>query len=130
MFWRAVREELQRGLGGVQPARWHVWLAEKPPGTPVQSAVWRVVALAALYGMDEGRRRMWREVHEGRAGVVQRAQVHARACFWEALQAFTRGGTMPAEGVWARVTPHHPFVHAQPHPSGPRLVARLPVGVP
>ncbi len=114
-FWecpvaQAVRQELAQGLGGMTVQQWQVWLLQKPTGTAMQARVWRVVALAALWAMDEGRRCLWSAVRAGQAGAVRLACLHARASFWAVLRDFTRGGRMPAAGVWAGLEPAHPFI--------------------
>jgi hypothetical protein len=61
-FWecaiaQAVRAQVQRGLGGALLQQWHLWLVDPPPS--VCPMVWRVVVLAAVWAMEQGRKRLW-----------------------------------------------------------------------
>jgi hypothetical protein len=65
-FWecaiaQAVRTQVQRGLGGALLQQWHLWLVDPPPS--VCKIVWRVVVLAAIWAMEQGRKRLWSLVH-------------------------------------------------------------------
>jgi hypothetical protein len=51
-FWecaiaKAIRTQVQRGLGGALLQQWHLWLIDQPPS--VCEMVWRVVVLAAIW---------------------------------------------------------------------------------
>jgi hypothetical protein len=41
-------------LGGALLQQWHLWLVDPPPS--VSETVWRVVVLAALWAMEQGRK--------------------------------------------------------------------------
>jgi hypothetical protein len=65
-FWKcaitqAVRTQVQRGLGGALLQQWHLWLVDPPPS--VCEMVWRVVVLAAIWAMEQGREPLWSLVH-------------------------------------------------------------------
>jgi hypothetical protein len=65
-FWecaiaQAVRTQVQRGLGGALLQQGHLWLVDPPPS--VCEIVWRVVVLAAVWAMEQGRKRLWTLVH-------------------------------------------------------------------
>jgi hypothetical protein len=61
-FWecaiaQAVSTQVQRDLGGALLQQWHLWLVDPPPS--VRAMVWRVVVLAAIWTMEQGRKRLW-----------------------------------------------------------------------
>jgi hypothetical protein len=77
----------------------------------VRSAVWKVVALAALEAMEMGRRTLWREwVKRGRpqdeedaaerAAAVHVASQRAATSFWLSLHDFARGGRRIEGAGW------------------------------
>jgi hypothetical protein len=47
---------VQRGFGEALFQQWHLWLVDPPP---VCEMVWRVVVLAAIKAMEQGRIRLW-----------------------------------------------------------------------
>jgi hypothetical protein len=53
---QAVRTQVQRGLGGALPQQWHLWRVDPPPS--VCEMDWRVVVLAAIWAMEQGRKRL------------------------------------------------------------------------
>jgi hypothetical protein len=115
-FWecpvaRAVRLQLQQGLGGVSPQRRHVWLLESP-SRGCQLLVWRVVGLAALNAMEYGRSRLWvQSLQVGDPG--ERLAEVARAAsvfFWSELQDFTLDRLGLPGAAWAGVGRGHPFL--------------------
>jgi hypothetical protein len=86
-FWEcaiapAVRTQVQRGLGGALLKQWHLWLVDPPPS--VCDMVWRVVVLAAIWAMEQGRKRLWSLFHTPpRQGfAVQQTISKASASFW------------------------------------------------
>jgi hypothetical protein len=57
-FWecsitQAVLTQVQHRLGGALLQQWDLWLVDPPPS--VCEIVWRVVVLAAIWAMDQGR---------------------------------------------------------------------------
>ena len=125
----AVREQLARGLAGLQPTQWNVWLLQPPPA--VRPVVWRVVALAALGAMELGRRVMWAMVKQQELQphqAVERACVRAGAELWLALHEFVQGGQVPQGRGWEAVGSAHPFIAVRV-PGVPRA-ARLEVVLP
>jgi hypothetical protein len=114
-FWecaiaQAVRTQVQRGLGGALLQQWHLWLVDPPPS--VCPMVWRVVVLAAIWAMEQGRKRLWSLVHTPprQGSAVQQAISKASTSFWSALHDFARHNRpVPAKG-WDEVGPHHPFL--------------------
>jgi hypothetical protein len=65
-FWecaiaQAVRNQVQRELGGALLQQWHLWLVDPPPS--VCEMVWRVVVLATIWEMEQSRERLWSLVH-------------------------------------------------------------------
>jgi exonuclease III len=140
-FWdcpvaQAVVQQLRRGLGNRPLARWNVWLLQPPPG--VRSAVWKVVALAALEAMEMGRRALWREwVRRGRpqdeedvaerAAAVHVARQRAASCFWLSLHDFAHGGRHIEGSGWDGVDADHPFLAVQvAPPARPAIRVVLP----
>ena len=132
-FWdcpvaQAVRQQLQRGLpAGRQLAQWHVWLLQPPPASGVRPVVWRVVCIAALWAMEQGRRYLWWAQSEQQAHAMQRAIARACSCFWYALLDFSRDRRVATAPGWAAVGPRHPFlaVHITP-PLTARVVVHHP----
>lgn len=130
-FWdcpvaRSVVAQLQQGLGGRQLQQWQVWLAQRPAGSAVRQVVWRVVALAALYAMQQGRRQMWWQHHnsgESAGAVVQAACGHAVCVFWLALHDFARGTRPAPSSGWEAVGPDHPFLSVRVQVPGVPKVA-------
>jgi hypothetical protein len=122
---QAVREQLQRGLGGREISQWQVWLAQPPRG--VQLVVWRVVAMAALDAVDVGRRFMWSQHAAAAETAVEAGQRRAVTTFWMALEDFAhRGRRTPPHG-WDAVGARHPFLAVQiVVPAPPRLRVVLP----
>jgi hypothetical protein len=76
---------VQRGLGGALLQQWHLWLIDPPPS--VCDMVWRVVVLAAIWAMEQGRKRLWSLVHRPprQLSDVQQA---VSTSFWSALHDF------------------------------------------
>jgi hypothetical protein len=122
---QAVREQLQRGLGGREVSQWQLWLVQPPPG--VQQVVWRVVGMAALEAVDVGRRYMWSLSATAAAEAVAAGQRRAVTTFWMALEDFShRGRRTPPRG-WDTVGAGHPFLAVQVVvPVPPRLRVVLP----
>jgi hypothetical protein len=58
---RAVRTQVQRGLGGALLQQWHLWLVH--PFPYVCEIVWQVVVLAAIWAVEHGWKRLWSLVH-------------------------------------------------------------------
>jgi hypothetical protein len=61
-FWefavaQAVSTQVQRGLGGALIQQWHLWLVDPPPA--VCEMAWWVVVLAAIWAMEQKRKRLW-----------------------------------------------------------------------
>jgi hypothetical protein len=61
-FWecaiaQAVRTQVQRGLGRCLLQQRHLWLVDPP--TSVCEVFWQVVVLAAIWAMEQGRKRLW-----------------------------------------------------------------------
>jgi hypothetical protein len=114
-FWecaiaQAVRNQAHRGLGGALLQQWHLWLVDSPPS--VCHMVWRVVVLAAIWAMEQGRKHLWSLVHTPprQGSAVQQAISKASTSFWSALHDFARHNRpVPAKG-WDEVGPHHPFL--------------------
>jgi hypothetical protein len=48
-------------VGGGLLQQWHLWLVDPPPS--VCEMVWRVVVLAAIWAMEQGRKRLWSLAH-------------------------------------------------------------------
>jgi hypothetical protein len=118
----------QLHLSGVQVAlcRAHVWLA-RSPCTVVHAGVWLVVALAALLGMDKGRKllygwsqRMAQQPPLPQQQFLQQHQQHvllasklAVATFWDMLCDFV--GVNDCRPEWeGRVGAAHPFLCMTP----------------
>jgi hypothetical protein len=76
---QAVRTE--RGFGGALIELWHLWLVDPPPS--VCKIVWRVVVLAAIGAMEQGRKRLWSLVHAPprQGSAVQQAVTKASTSF-------------------------------------------------
>jgi hypothetical protein len=60
-FWKcaiaqAVRTQVQSWLGGALLQQWHLWLVDPPPF--VCQIVWRVAVLAAIWAMEQVRKRL------------------------------------------------------------------------
>jgi hypothetical protein len=89
-FWefaiaQAVRTQVQRGLGGALLQQWRLWLIDPPP---VCEMVWRVVVLAAILAMEQGRKRLWSLVHtpptSRQGSAVEQAISKASTSNWSA----------------------------------------------
>jgi hypothetical protein len=71
--------------------QWHLWLVDPPPSAC--EIVGRVVELAAIWAMEQGRKRLW-----------------SSTSFWSALHDFARHDRpVPVKG-WDEVGPDHPFL--------------------
>jgi hypothetical protein len=118
---------VQRGLGGALLQQWHLWLADPPPS--VCEIVWRIVVLAAIWAMEQGRKRLWSLVHTPprQGSAVQQAISKASTSFWSALHDFARHDRpVPAEG-WDEVGPDHPLLSVRIQvPMRPCLEVMLP----
>jgi hypothetical protein len=105
----------------------NVWLVDPPPS--VCEIVWRVVVLAAIWAMEQGRKRLWSSVlSPARQGsAAQQAISKASTSFWSALHDFARHDwPVPAKG-WDEVGPHHPFLFVLIQvPSRPCIVVAFP----
>jgi hypothetical protein len=114
---QAVGTQVQRGLGAALLQQWHLWLVDPPPS--VCEIVWRVVVLAAIWAMEQGRKRLW--------SAVQQAISKASTSLWSALNDFARHDRpVPAKG-WDEVGPHHPFLSVRIQvPLRPCLEVMLP----
>ena len=55
-----IQQELLRAFPDVRPVllRRHIWIMQRPARS-IHVQIWRVICLAALRGMDAGRRCMW-----------------------------------------------------------------------
>jgi hypothetical protein len=114
-FWecaiaQAVRTQVQRGLGGALLQQRHLWLVDPPPS--VYEIVWRVVVLAAIWAMEQGRKRLWSLVHTPprQGSAVLQAISKPSTSFWSALHDFAQHDRpVPAKG-WDEVGPDHPFL--------------------
>jgi hypothetical protein len=103
-FWecaiaQALRTQVQRGLGRALFQQLLLWLVDPPPS--VYDIVWRVVVLAAIWAIEQGRKRMWSLVHTpARQGsAVQQAVSKASTFFLVDLHDFTRHDRpVPAKG--------------------------------
>jgi hypothetical protein len=121
-----MRDQLH--LCGVQVDvyRPHVWLA-RSPCTLVHAGVWLVVALAALIGMDKGRKLLYlwsqrliqqpplspQQVVEQHQHHVMLASKLAAATFWDMLGDFV--GVSDCHPEWeGRVGLTHPFLCMEP----------------
>jgi hypothetical protein len=107
---QAVRTQVQRGLGGALLQQWHLWLVDPPPA--VCHMVWRVEVLAAIWAMDQGRKRLWSLVRTPprQGSAAQQAISKASTSFLSALHDFARHDRpVPAKG-WDEVGPDHPFL--------------------
>jgi hypothetical protein len=65
-FWecaiaQSVRNQVQRGLGGTLLQQWHLWLVDPPPSAC--HMLLRVVVLAVIWAMEQGRKHLWSLVH-------------------------------------------------------------------
>jgi hypothetical protein len=68
--------------------------------------------LAAIWAMEQGRKRLWSLVHTPprQGSAVQQAISKASTSFWSALHDLARHDRpVPAKG-WDEVGPHHPFL--------------------
>jgi hypothetical protein len=73
--------------------------------------VWRILVLAAIWTMEQGRKRLWTLVHtpSRQGSAMQQAISTASTSFWSALYDFARHNRpVPAKG-WDEVGPDHPF---------------------
>jgi hypothetical protein len=132
-FWecaiaRAVRTPVQRGLGGALLEQWHLWLVDPPPS--VCEMVWRVVVLAAIWAMEQRRKRLRSLVLHtppGQGSAVQQAVSKASTSFWSALHDFAwHDRPVPAKG-WDEVGPDRPFLSVRIQvPLRPCLAILLP----
>jgi hypothetical protein len=123
--------------GGVPPLQCqHLWLMRLPPAlVQVHRGVWRVVCLAAINAMEEGRRKLYGvqlAAARGEGGPLvglpvgqQLAAVRrfAVACFWELLADFVAMQAAPEQWV-AQLGPSHPFLGVDS--SHARLVVQGP----
>jgi hypothetical protein len=131
-FWecaQAVRTQVQRGLrgGGDLLQQWHMLLVDPHPS--VCEMVWRVVILAAIWAMEQGRKRLWPLVHTPprQGSAVQQAVPKVSTSFWSAWHDFARHDwPVPAKG-WDEVGPDHPFLSDRIQvPLRPCLAVALP----
>jgi hypothetical protein len=69
--------------------------------------VWRVVVLAAIWALEQGRKRLWSLVHTPlrQGSAVQQAISKASTSLWSNLH----DRPVPAKG-WGEVSPNHPFL--------------------
>jgi hypothetical protein len=138
-FWecaiaQAVRTQVQRGLGRALLQQGHLWLVDPPPS--VYEMVWRVVVLvaiwavlAAIWAMEQGRKRLWSLVHtpSRHGSAVKQAISKASTSFWSALHDVSRRDRpVPAKG-WDGVDPDHPYLSVRIQvPLHPCLAVVLP----
>jgi hypothetical protein len=127
----AVIVELQQGLSDFvhcQPLRVdHVWLA-RPPSPSIHHDLWMVISLAALLGMNAGRKRLVAlQLADERIPVLAQlliAKKVAAATFWDMLADYVNLKLCPIEWLSA-VHSQHPFLGVHIHPDGQRsLVLR------
>ena len=134
---QAVCAEVQRGLQGYNGqalARHHIWLMQPTVGA-IHAGVWHVVCLAAVLGMDKGRKLLtgWRLAvdaggSQGRGSQdsshppalpdrIPTASRVAVATFWDYLADFVGLKLCPVTWL-AELTEEHPFLHAVSQPAG------------
>jgi hypothetical protein len=121
-----LRDQLHLNGMQIEVCRPHVWLG-KSPCTRVHAGVWLVVALAALLGMDKGRKllyvwaqRMAQQPPLSQHQVLEQHQHHivlasklAVATFWDMLIDFVGVGDCHPE--WeGKVGLAHPFLCMTP----------------
>jgi hypothetical protein len=72
--------QVQRGLGEALLQQWHLWLVDPP----LLSVIWRVMVLATIWAMEQGRKRLWSLVHAPpRQGcAVQQTVSKPSTSFW------------------------------------------------
>jgi hypothetical protein len=68
-FWvyaiaQAVRTQEQRGFGEAQLQQWHLWLVDPSPSVCVLVSRVVVLQLAAIWAMEQGRKRLLSLVYE------------------------------------------------------------------
>ena len=139
-FWSctvavAVRQCLQRCLPpNTVLQQWHVWLLQPPQRSGIRPVVWRVVALAALYAMNCGRRYLWYlQTDQADMEAAQRlrlAGAKAVADFWLALHDFASAAAPDARRGWGSVGGAHPFLCVRPAQPGAEVFSFISVNVP
>jgi hypothetical protein len=74
--------------------------------------VWRVAVLAAIWTMEQGRKRLWSLVHTPprQGSAVQQAVSKTSTSFWSALHDFARHDRPVPAKSWDEVGPDHPFL--------------------
>jgi len=110
-FWECpvaqeIRLLLERPLwacgllpGGVRLPRWSLWLIKRPG--PIAAWVWDIMALVAIYAMEEGRRDLARAAGEASTEARTRAACsRARLAFWRGVGLVT--GTITLNDALAR----------------------------
>ena len=103
------RPHLQRALPGTLITREHLWLLSRP-NPHIDSHVWSLAALIALFAMDYGRRLLWRHHNMTSASAARLAALQ----FWAQLQDFAAvhvDGPFSQATLWmAALGDQHPFL--------------------
>jgi hypothetical protein len=99
-------------LRGALLQQWHLWLVNPSPS--VCEMVWRgvVLVLAAIWAMEQGRKRLWFLAHTPprQGSAAQQAISKASTSFCSALHDFARHDRpFPAKG-WGEIGPDHPLL--------------------